>query len=76
MICKNCKHFFWKLTGSRNWGECLNSKVQSSIRLSLKLVNLGKPELDDVRTYTRIHFDEDSFGCILFEENEEEVATP
>ena len=67
MICKNCKYFYWKLSGSRNWGECQNPKVQSAIRLSLKLVDLGKPELDEVTTYARIQFDEDVFGCILFE---------
>ena len=69
-ICKHCEYFNWKLSGSRNWGECLNPEVLSSTRLSLKLVDLERADLDEVRQYARIHFDEDNFGCILFEHAE------
>lgn len=69
-ICKHCKHFNWKLSGGQNWGECQNPDVLSSTRLSLKLVDLEKAALDEVRLYARIHFDEDNFGCILFEHAE------
>ena len=65
--CKNCVSFNWKLSASKNWGECLNETVQNSIRLSLRHVNISKPDMDEVQKYTRIHFDEDLFGCRFFE---------
>ncbi len=75
MICKNCKHSNWKLSGSRNWGECLNPKVEPLLRISLAHVDIPsaktsteyKAGIDEITTYARIQFDEDIFGCTLFE---------
>ncbi len=80
-ICKNCKHFNWKLSGTKNWGECLNPKVV--MRISFRLVNLEnisaiktpaeyKKAQDEIANYARIQLEEDTFGCIHFDLDEHE----
>lgn len=77
--CKDCRHFNWKLSLSRNWGECLNP--QAIMRISLKLTDWGKVEgietleqykaiQREVAKYARVQFEEETFGCIHFEESQ------
>lgn len=67
--CKTCKHFLWKLSGSKNWGECQNLRNIEATRISLKLVDLDKTGLDEVRNYARFNFDEDSFCCDMYSDD-------
>jgi hypothetical protein len=65
--CKTCKHFNWKLSGDKNWGECQNVRNIEATRISLKLVDLDKIALAEVRNYARFNFDEDKFCCDMYQ---------
>ena len=65
--CKTCKHFNWTLSGEKNWGECQNLRNIEATRISLKLVDLDKVGLDEVRNYARFNFDEDKFCCDMYQ---------
>lgn len=65
--CKTCKHFNWKLSGEKNWGECQNLRNIEATRISLKLVDLDRNGLDEVRKYARFNFDEDKFCCDMYD---------
>lgn len=67
MNCKTCKHFSWKLSTNRNWGECLNPKVIAMTRISFRHIEVTPQLRKEINTYARIQFDEDEFGCIHFE---------
>lgn len=81
--CKTCAYWNFKLGGFDNgkeWGECLNPKVIEATRISMRLTDLGDFIKDDadygslmnkVENYTRIQFEEASFGCIYHEQDEE-----
>ena len=64
--CKTCKHFNWKLSGDKNWGECQNPRNIEATRISLTLVALDLAGLNKVRNYGRVHFDEDKFCCDMY----------
>ena len=82
MRCKFCKHFNWKLSSEKNWGECLNPVVLDSIRISLPHVNeiYNHPEpkklIADIMGFARVQFVEDDFGCIHFEKKESRSPRP
>lgn len=67
ITCKTCKHFNWKLSGEKNWGECQNLRNIEATRISLKLVNMDKANLSEVQNYARFHFDEDKYCCDMYE---------
>lgn len=70
--CKACKHFNWKLSTSKEWGECLNPTVLDAIRISWRHVwgLHSHPELlKEIDDYARVQFVEGEFGCIYFEVN-------
>lgn len=71
--CSTCKHWNFKTSTVKCWGQCLNKKVHKSTYVSVKVPDDVK-NTDDlihfkrrVDNFCEIYFEENTFGCLHHE---------
>lgn len=73
-LCRTCRHWNFKVSTEKAWGRCLNEKVHGSTYISAQIPQDIKSveEFHNwrkwVTEYCEIYFEENTFGCIHYEQ--------
>jgi len=78
--CSTCRFWSFKSSGEgpQCWGKCTNEKMREAFYLSIDFPTLGCKGTDEyhqfaewVKSYVDIRVEENTFGCIHYEGEEE-----
>jgi len=68
--CGTCKHWNFKVSTEKCWGQCLNKKARSGFYISAHIPerNMKYTEIldfkNDVKMNCDVYFEENMWGCI------------